>query len=155
MKVLQNICIYMSSGTDFPLKSTHQHIQGLLSLWNVNLFSVVCSRHHSDWNGYYTLPLKVIILLFFSDLCNAAVETETPPQNFLGFLWPGKKNKQTSKQQQNTTLFQHEETWKFTPPAFCVQSIASGKTEGRRPVLRCPRMWRHAVNCEVTRMRMM
>lgn len=55
-----------------------------------------------DWNGYYTLPLNVIILLFFSDLCNEAVETETPPQNFIGFLWPGKKiNKQANNNNKN------------------------------------------------------
>lgn len=115
--------------------------------------SLLLTSLRLKWILYIAIKSHHFTIFFWPLQCSSGNRDSS--SEFLRISLTRIKNKQTSKQQQNTTLFQHEETWKFTPPAFCVQSIASGKTEGRRPVLRCPRMWRHAVNCEVTRMRMM
>lgn len=91
-----------------PQKHTPAYPGAPFPLKYESFFCSLLSTETLDWNGYYTLPLNVIILLFFSDLCNEAVETETPPSEFLRISLTRKKNKQTSKQQQQeqkTQLF--------------------------------------------------
>lgn len=80
-RMLQNTWVYHSCCTGSPLKSTHQHIQGLPCLWNMSLsFLHVLWTPLTNWNGYSLSPFRV--LLCFSGLCNAAVGAEIPPQDF-------------------------------------------------------------------------
>lgn len=88
--MLQNTWVYDSCCTGFPLKSTHQHIQGLPCLWNMSLsFLNLLWTPLANWNGNSLVPFGV--LPCFSGLCNAVVGAEIPPQISL----PGGKKKRS------------------------------------------------------------
>lgn len=91
-KMLQNTWVYHSCCTGFPLKSTHQHIQGLPCLWNMSLsFLNLLWTPLANWNGNSLVPFGV--LPCFSGLCNVVVGAEIPPQDFSAW---GKKKRSFS-----------------------------------------------------------